>query len=159
LDTKTKTATIIKYTGKADEIVIPSTVRNYGTDYSVSHIQSEAFSYSSVRKVTFPAGPVEIGPSLFRGCTNLETVVIPHGAITTIPSDSFYCCTALTSVSLPDSLKIIDIGAFAGCKSLTEIQLPASLHTIRENAFASTNLQKIILPDSLRFLGAEAFQN
>lgn len=67
---------------------------------------------------------MEIGERTFKGCTSLESIVIPKG-VTMIGSCAFEGCTSLTTVTLPAGVKNIDYEAFRKCSALSTIYVPA----------------------------------
>ena len=73
------------------DVVIPSSVTNNGTTYSVTSIGASAFAY----------------------CSGLTSVTIPN-SVTSIDSWAFWECSGLTSVTIPNSVTSIDYGAFSG---------------------------------------------
>lgn len=54
-------------------------------------------------------------------------------------------------------LKNISHGAFAGCESLESIALPDGLERIGVECFERSGLRAIVLPESVREVGAHAF--
>ncbi|MBP3763324.1 MAG: leucine-rich repeat domain-containing protein [Bacteroidales bacterium] len=84
------TVKVVKHATKpVGDLVIPATVTNEGTTYSV----------------------VEIDVDAFRECGELTSVVIPEG-VKTIGRMAFYGDTAMMAISLPLSLNDIGISAF-----------------------------------------------
>ena len=106
-----------------------------------------------------------IGSDAFRGCSGLESIIIPN-SVTTIGYDVFYGCSGLTSITIPfvgekadgtgetyfdyifggvapDSLKEVIISggesidgyAFRDCSGLTSVTIPDSVTSIGEYAF------------------------
>ena len=67
---------------------------------------------------------MEIGERTFKGCTSLDSIVIPKG-VTMIGSCAFEGYTSLTTVTLPAGVKNIDYEAFRKCSALSTIYVPA----------------------------------
>lgn len=67
---------------------------------------------------------MEIGERTFKGCTSLESIVIPKG-VTMICGFAFEGCTSLTTVTLPAGVKHINYEAFHECSALSTIYVPA----------------------------------
>ena len=67
---------------------------------------------------------MEIGERTFKGCTSLESIVIPKG-VTMIGSCAFDGCTSLTTVTLPAGVKKIEYDVFYECSALATIYVPA----------------------------------
>lgn len=95
---------------------LPSTLTSGGKD---------AFSYTSLHKVTFSNSATIIPDNMFRDCSNL------------------------TIVTLPDSITSIGKWAFSGCSELSNITLPKKLKHLGQEAFASTKISSITIPESL----------
>ena len=101
-------AVITKYSGSAEEVVIPSELGGV---------------------------PVtELGYYAFEAKWDLKSVTIPD-TVTSIGEFCFSDCSSLVSVELPESLTFLDRGAFAACTSLPELYVPASVNVIHEEAF------------------------
>ncbi|MDD6851033.1 MAG: leucine-rich repeat domain-containing protein, partial [Bacteroidales bacterium] len=101
-----------EYTG---DVIIPSSVTYSGTTYSVTRVNSYAFSgCSGLTSVSIPNSVNSIGNGVFEGCSGLTSVSIPN-SVNSIGNSAFYGCSGLTSVSIPNSVTSIDQYAFQGC--------------------------------------------
>ena len=67
---------------------------------------------------------MEIVERTFKGCTSLESIVIPKG-VTMICGFAFEGCTSLTTVTLPTGVKKIENDVFYECSALSTIYVPA----------------------------------
>ncbi|HBA68218.1 MAG TPA: hypothetical protein DCZ40_02545 [Lachnospiraceae bacterium] len=106
--------TLVKYTGTAGAVSIPT---------SVKHIGREAFAgHTELVKVEIPGYVEDIGYNAFSGCTSLETAVIPD-TVTDIGNGAFSGCSSLKSVTFGKKVKKLGNGIFAGCNSLSSIKL------------------------------------
>ena len=83
-------------------------------------------------------------------------IEIPEG-VTYIAPDVFKGHTEITSVLLPDSLKTIGEGAFEQCTSLTQVQGGSNVKKIQDRAFAGCPLETVRIPDQVESLGLGAF--
>lgn len=148
-------------------IPIPETMEIEGSQFAVTTIAKEGFSYCySARKfelpnslttigekafyycnlateIAIPENVTSIGNSAFYGCPITEAI-IPSG-VTKIGNAVFWRCTELTNVELPNGITHIGNFAFKDCSRLSEIELPESLVEINDNAFSGcTSLSLVI---------------
>lgn len=177
----------IEYEGVAYPIVSLACLPYNATEFEIPpHIKyiRGAFEYSGIKTITIPdtieymecngmfvycrdlesitfSGTFEMNTTnwvdAFRGCSNLQTVVLPEG-VTDI-EDTFMGCSSLTSVSLPEGLEKIGYGAFDGCGSLTEIDIPASVTSIDSKAFCNTAIRHIEIPENVESICLSAFSD
>ena len=69
-----------RYTGT---VIIPSSITYNGTTYSVTTIDSEAFSFCrGLTSVTIPNSVTKIGQSAFSSCDGLTSITIPNSVTT-----------------------------------------------------------------------------
>lgn len=111
------------------EVYIPSTVTSIG---------KEAFSWSSVNKVTFAEGCslTEIPDSAFE-YADFTSIEIP-ASVKTIGADAFYG-TALEEVTIPEGVESIGGGVFRSASSLVKVSLPSTLTYFGDNVFTGCN--------------------
>ena len=96
----------------------------------------------------------------FKGCSDLNTIVLPNIGITTIDNDVFNGCKSLTSIDLPDSITAIGNNAFKGCEKLSSVYIPYQVTKIGESAFnGCKSLTNIVLPKNITTIGDNAFAN
>ena len=140
------------------DVVIPSSVTNNGTTYSVTSIGDYAFSYcSSLTSVTIPNSVISIGEGAFYGCSSLTSITIPN-SVTLIGGGAFAWCSSLTSVTIPNSVTSIGNSAFAYCSGLTSVTLPNSVTLIGGGAFAwCSGLTSVTIGNSVTSIGGAAF--
>ena len=103
------------------DIVIPQTVTNNGTTYTVTSVAPGSFYYGyRMTSIVLPSTINEIGTYAFFECISLTDVVIPDGV-----KDINYCtfgnCHSLLSVTIPSSVTWIAQNAFINCNSLSNI--------------------------------------
>lgn len=136
---------------------------------ALSVIPERAFSdCTGLVRVKLPSGLEEIGASAFEGCSNLETsgasgesqFVLPN-TLTEVGEDAFKDCGDLTSVTIGTGLKDIPDGMFDNCDSISSLTFAegSTVEKIGEGAFRDNNLGRVTLPDSLKYIGAYAFEN
>ena len=145
-----------KYTGV---VIIPPTVTNNGTSYSVTSIGNSAFYYcSNLTSVTISSSVTTIGNYAFEYCSNLSSITIPN-SVTSLGKYVFNGCTALTDITIPTSVTSISDHAFAYCSSLESITIPNSVTAIEGFAFYESGITDIVIPTSVTAIGNYAFSN
>ena len=123
-------------TAYSGSVIIPSSITYNGTLYSVTGIETNAFSYcSGLTSIDIPSSVTSIGQSAFSYCSGLTSVVIPSN-VTIIGQYAFNYCSGLTSVVIPPSVTSIEQSAFFGCSGLTSIDIPSSVTSIGQSAFS-----------------------
>lgn len=149
-------ATLYRYNGSAQDVVIPSTLGGY----PVVQLSMHAFSrIDTLRSVTIPDGVKRIQMSAFLGCANLTSVSIPD-SVTEIGGSVFSQCSTLTSVNLPSGLTAIGSSLFEGCSALESIDIPAGVVSIGDAAFYACNsLKSVDIPAGVVSIGSNAFAN
>ena len=128
-------------------VVIPSSVTNNGTTYSVTSIGEWAFeNCNGLTSVTIPNSVTSIGYMAFAGCSGLTSVTIPN-SVTSIGGVAFYKCSGLTSVTIPNSVTSIGEGAFSSCSGLTSIVSKATVPPVIGNyVFPNPNNCNVTVP-------------
>ena len=170
------------YTRPSGALVIPSTVINNSTTYTVTAIGSSAFNLcTGLTSVTLPATITSIGQNAFFQCTSLTSITIPN-AVTNIAFQAFYNCsnlssvifnadsctstsslifggsTRLTNVTIGNNVKVIPNYLFSNCSTLTNITIPNSVVRIGQGAFyACTDLSTVQIPSTVMYIGSNAF--
>jgi len=143
VDEKAGTVTIVDYTGKEYDVVMPEKLEGL----PVTGFTRETFAFNRrINSVELPATITTIPEDAFRYCSSLYSVTI-NGAVTKISDSAFLGCKNLQIVQLPDTLTEIGNSAFQGCADLRQIQLPTSVTKIGEMAFyMCRRLQTIEIP-------------
>ena len=142
------------------DVVIPSSVTNNGTTYSVTSIADYAFYLCiGLTSVTIPNSVTSIADYAFEGCSSLTSVTIPN-SVTSIGKWAFISCSGLTSVTIPNSVTSIGNGAFRDCSGLTSVTLPNNA-TIHSKAFigagAKTTIDSVIYCSDTLIVGNYTF--
>ncbi len=113
-DFQMKGDTLVKYTGTAGAVSVPT---------SVKHIGKEAFlNHTELIKVELPGYIQTIDYNAFSGCTSLERINIPD-TVTEIGNGAFNGCESLKSISLGKKLKKLGNRVFADCTSLNDLKI------------------------------------
>lgn len=156
-------------------LIIPATVTDGNTEYTVTTIGNHAFDgCSGLTSVTIGNSVTSIGSSAFSYCSGLTSVTIPE-SVTTIGYNAFYGCSDLNEViynaenctscgpyssspfpsTLPkltigNNVKTIPASAFSGCSKLTEVVIPEKVSSIGSEAFKGcSDLKKTAYPNTL----------
>lgn len=150
------TATIEKYTGREEAVVIPSEIDGV----TVKEIGEDAFSSNEyITEVIIPDGVEKIGAEAFLNCPNLEEIFIPEG-VKSLGRLSFFMCESLEEVNIGSGMSVIGENTFYGCKELQSITLPDTVTELGAYAFAEcTKLENVEIPDSVTVVEREAFKN
>lgn len=78
---------------------------------------------------------IMIGDGCFKGCADLETVILPD-SVTHIGKRAFADCTKLRGIFLPEGTAQIDSRAFENCTALEAICIPKSAGSVARDAFS-----------------------
>jgi hypothetical protein len=160
---------LIKYTGKATNIVIPK---------GVTTIAEEAFFWtnnSRITSITMPDSVTTIERRAIQCCTSLTKLTLSKN-LKIIGEDAFSGCTKLKTVNLPYGLERIEVAAFGGCDSLVNMSIPATVKYIGHEAVDSLAKGKefvvlgdgilykyngkggnVVIPKNVKIIGEQAF--
>ena len=160
----------------ADCAFLGSNIDSISIPGSVVSIGERAFNgCANLKSVTFVSGLESIGARAFYGCTSLESLTLPD-SIKSIGKSAFFNCSSLKKLIMPDTITSIGANAFDGCR-IEIASLPASAipsipksfliavtvtsgERLVEGAFdSSTKLTKISLPNTINYVGKNAFNN
>ncbi|MDE5546624.1 MAG: leucine-rich repeat domain-containing protein, partial [Anaeroplasmataceae bacterium] len=139
--------------------------------------QCAFYGCKCLKNIEIPNSVEKVGDHAFYDCTSLEKIVVPQ-KVKEIGSNAFGNCNSLKSISIPfvgekeyDDEEIAyftNLGIIFGGSSVNEYcQIPESLIEVvvtggsKISAFAfryCKNLKSISLPDSITYIGTEAFE-
>lgn len=163
------------------KVVLPSTVYDGETAYTlvkiglsafqnsgvteveipstVTYIDNYAFaSCSGLTKIVIPDGVEYIQANTFRSCSSLAEVVLPKG-LKGIRSFAFVLCSSLGAIELPETLEVLEYGAFQNCSNLSTINFPSGITKIPENCFVNCGFYEVNVPANIKKIGEGAFRN
>lgn len=150
------------YTAPAGALTLPATVENNGTTYSVVAIDDRAFqNCTGLTAITLPEGVTRIGRLAFSQCTALASITLPS-TLTYVGSYAF-TGTAYFSDNeniTPEGLLFIGTYLIASVPRLAtgEITLPEGTLGVGNTAlYSCSNIVRVILPETVRFIGEQAF--
>lgn len=129
-----------------------TTVDTYGLNY-----QCPFDNCKSLEEITFEKGRVGIPDCLFENAIGSDkgvNIVIPEG-VEWIGSRCFKNFTNLKSVTLPSTIKKLYNYCFANT-NIDNIIIPDSVNGVYKGAFLGcTNIKEIVFPDSIEELGSD----
>ncbi|MBQ1381592.1 MAG: leucine-rich repeat domain-containing protein, partial [Ruminococcus sp.] len=154
---------------KLTTVELPSTLRTIGYNAfdscpvldnvdipeSVKRIDSGAFAgTTSLKTFTLHEGIQTMNYGIFRDSA-LTSVYIPKTLSTT---DSPFAESHITDVTFADGIAMLTDNLFRGDGYLTEIEIPDTVIRIGSACFRNTNLEAVIIPDSVKTLGTSLFE-
>ena len=169
------TGTTVEVTRRASgntdtDIVIPATVMDSGTTYSVTTIGGFAFYNNDLTSVVIPNSVTIIAQDAFSD--NLLTSVIIPDSVTSIGVQAF-SINLLTSLIIGDSVTTIGRAAFYGAgprgteldadgnrrprHALTSVLIPDSVTNIGDWAFSNNGLTSVTIGNNVEIIGEYAF--
>ena len=86
-----------------------------------------------------------------------KRTVIPEG-IVTIGTYAFSGCEFNTQPSFPDALKTIEDDAFRNSSGLTHLVLTEGIENLGSYAFASSEIEELTLPSTLKIINSSCFE-
>ena len=122
-----------------------------------TYVGNKAFDMCiNLEEVVLPSTLTRIGTMAFMDCHKLKQMEIPS-SVSFVGESAFANCFDLTSLVLPDGMTSIEPGLFSGCESLSNVTLPSELTHIYNWAFAGTAISTLDLPQSICYIGENAF--
>ena len=153
-----KTASVIPGDyNSLESVSIPASITINGDSYKVVEIASGAFKRCSFQSVTLPEGLLSIGSEAFSFGT-IKSISFPS-TLKCIYRDAFRGTIELKEICIPEGTVSVGDGAFAQCRDLEILQLPSSLTKLEGNVIIDCYNLKIVyssLPDPIK-IGDDAF--
>lgn len=130
---------------------------------NMMHIGTYAFnnvtSLTEVKVEQFEKSKMTtIKASAYQGCSNLESIELPH-SILSIENSAFSGCKKLDGVEINQlPIKAINGGAFYDCQNLESLTLPETVTSIKTEAFCRTyKLRHLIIPSTVTEILSRSF--
>ncbi len=117
---------------------------------SVTHIGDDCFALSLFTSITLPKNLTCINAGMFKVCRNLRFLEIPEG-VTKIGVEAF-SGTAI-EVSLPESLVSLDKEAFAGIMTST-LRLPDGVRILPNDLFNQSTVANVTIGNDVERIGS-----
>lgn len=114
--------------------------------------------FNKTKEVSIPNNVTKIGAAAFKDCSELSSIKLPNG-LTDIGGYCFEGCSNIKEIKFPNALTKLPEFICNECTSLTEISLGDKITEISKSAFYMCNLQQLELPDSVEYIGENAFAN
>ncbi|MBR1680704.1 leucine-rich repeat protein, partial [bacterium] len=162
------------YNSYSGSVIIPSTVTYRGISYSVTSIDSRAFTGCiNLTSVEIPDSFVGSSDSrlyVFDDCTGLVSINVNSGnaryssmdgVLYSKQQDAIWKCPARKEGSyiMPNSVIYIAGRAFENCTGLTSIKIPNSMTIIGSGTFKGcTGLTNVEISESVTWIGDRAFK-
>ena len=130
-------------------------------------LNSYVFAYTNLLTFRMPQSVESLGWCPFEGIRNLHTLSVENervsnysikGGMLCHDNALVWCPPAMTNTTLkiPDGITSVGTQALFGIKAKT-IEFPSSLETIGQYACCSTDLESLVLPDTIKFINTAAF--
>ncbi|EAX97670.1 surface antigen BspA-like [Trichomonas vaginalis G3] len=126
-----------------------------------SYVYDNCFVWSQLKEIHLGKNLMYLGYIAFYQCYSLETVSFhPDCPLNFEVSQIFQGCTNLKTINIPKNVQKITDRCFEGTTSLTNfvIEEGSKLSYIDQMAFSSSGITSISFPESLTFIGVNAFQ-
>ena len=165
---------IESYTGKTEDLTLPSVVRFRMKSYVINEICDKAFyNNKHIKNIEIPEHYTTIGKEIFARCDYLESITMPSldnklsyyfGTAYTGSNSDCYIVDgksipqSLTKVFLKGGYKSVCTSMFCEMNSLTDIILSDNITTIGAMAFERCyGIKQLPLPSKLTTIGDGAF--
>lgn len=137
----------------------------------IKSLEEGAICYcTKLKELYIPKSLADMDEGAIFGCEVLKNITVAqdnlsfkveNGALLSKDGTVLYMAPTATSgiYTVPDTVEIIGRYAFYECYDIKEVVFPDSLKRINAHAFEETMLQTITLPESLQYIGDNAFSS
>lgn len=131
---------------------------NYKIPDTVKTIEFQAFKGFAGTEITFPSGLTTIKDEAFSN-VKITSLNFP-ASVRNIGVSAFSACSAVTTITFGEGsqLEVIGDKAFYATTGLEVIKLPDSVKSIGNYAFYKSAITELVLPAALETIGDNAFQ-
>lgn len=129
--------------------------KNYSTS---SYSGMQGFFGEQVEQYIIGSSISNIGNRAFYNCYNMTSITIGEN-VQKVGNYAFAYSSGLTNIELPYGMTKIGDDAFSGCENITTIHIPSSVKEIGKRAFYGCSAWRVVLPDSITHIGANALYN
>ena len=137
-------ATITRYSGFRETLVVPETIDGY----LVISIGQHAFANNSeLERVVIPGNVKRIDSYAFANCSSLSDIELLYG-IEELGDNMLSGCNSLRSISLPESTKRIG-SHFIENTNITSITIPKNVTSAVNALYDTPSLQEVIFEDGI----------
>ncbi len=149
--------------GFVPEVVIDETNAYYKLVDNVLMDKAGTIIYFSLfgevpTHLTISEGVKQISDNAFAGNVVLQTLTLPS-SLEQIGDGAFIGALSLHTVTFLDSPTVIGDSAFADAESLTNVSFGANIAALGRYAFANTALNDLVLPQTVKKLYPNSFEN
>lgn len=124
---------------------------------SIVEIGSGVFSNcTNLKEVILSEKLLQISPYTFENCRSLKNICFPE-KLSEIGEYSFSGCAGLESIIIPGNVKKIGSSAFKYCVGIKNITISEGVEWIGSKSFEHCAFEKIVIPDSVTYIGTLAF--
>ncbi len=139
------------------DVVVPASVRYNGQVYAVTGIARGAFADAEgLTSIRLSEGLKSIGIEAFKGCMQLQEVVVPN-SVTEIGLRAFYNCGWLQRITLGTGVTMIPYAMCMDCYSLRTVSIPDQVTTVGSYAFANTPIVELSIGRGVVTIESNAF--
>lgn len=142
---------------KTKTLVVPATVKSEGVTYTVTSVESEALKWTELESVELPESVTVLKESAIYSNAYLKTVKLPAG-LKTLEPYALASNEALNNLVIPAGVTEIPANCFFSNKSLTNLTIEGKYTSIGDGAFYKVPLTEIVIPESCKSIGDNAFQ-
>ncbi len=146
-------------------LIIPSSVTNNGTEYTVTRIAAMAFKDCSTfaGSLSIPNTITEIGSYAFASCSGFTGNLNIPSSVVKIDVAAFYQCSGFTGdLIIPNSVKIMGTSVFRGCVGFNgTLTISESLSEIKSSTFRDciSLSGDVRIPNNVTIVSDYAFSN